>query len=115
MTNFATKKLFKYTITVFVIAALFTQACKSRPSETAAKQTAGTVINSACDKILADDFEGAGDIITDSQITSNKAIEQLNGIVQQYQAIQATRKKGNKTTYKKHIDELDDILKKPRS
>jgi len=112
VTDFTTKKLFKYTITVFVIAALFTQACKSRPRETAAKQTVGAVINSACDKILADDFEGAGDIITDSQITSNKAVEQLNGIVQQYQSIQAARKKGNKTTYKKHIDKLDDILKK---
>jgi len=112
VTDFTTKKLFKYTITVFVIAALFTQACKSRPGETATKQTAAAVINSACDKILADDFEGAGDIISDSQVTSNKAIEQLNEIVQQYGSIKAARKKGNKTTYKKHIDELDDILKK---
>ena len=112
MTDFTTKKLFKYTITFFVIAALFTQACKSRPAETAAKQTVGTVINSACDKILADDFEGAGEVIENSQITSNKAIEQLNGIVQQYQSIKAARKKDNKTTYKKYLDELDDILKK---
>jgi carboxyl-terminal processing protease len=110
--DFTTKKMFRYVIFVFAFAALFATACQSRPDTTAKKPTTATVINSACDKILTDDFEAAGDILQGSEITSNEAISQLKGIVEQYQAIQAARKKDNKTTYKKHIDELDDILEK---
>ncbi len=83
-----------------------TQAAE--PSEQAPDEA--TVIKSACDKILTGDFKGAGKVIEKAAISS-KRLEQLAGIINEYESIDVRRKDSKNDTYKEQIDEFEKLYK----
>jgi len=73
---------------------------------------AKSIIGLVCGRILADDFQGAEEIIKQSEIPQSKGIEQLSLTIDEYKAVKAAREQSKTQAYQEQTDKLEELRRK---